>query len=122
MSRRRGVVVSDDEDTSHPSRTPAPARTTASSRSVSSRKEPRASTAVPEPPAPDLPSVAKLSPEEVQKVRLLLADIQPLRGILTSAMAIVSDAAVTVEELPVSTKNTEVSACCSPFLSCCMVD
>jgi len=74
-----------------------------------SRKE-RHRASVPEAPIPDLKEVAKLSPEEVQKLRLLTADIQPLHQILTTAMSVISDAAVAVEELPVSERNTEVYA------------
>jgi hypothetical protein len=107
MSRRRGVVVSDDEAT------PAPSRT-ATSRSVSQKERPRAS----DPPAPDLPAVAKLSPEEVQKVKLLLRDLHPLKAILTSSMSIVSDTAVAVEELQVSAENTEVCFVLLFFTDC----
>ena len=105
MSRRRGVVLSDDESSA-----PPPSRSS-NARSAPRKERPRAS--APEAPPPDLKDVAKLSPEEAQKIRLLTADIQPLHQIVTTAMGVISDAAVAIEELPVSERNTEVS---SPIL------
>ena len=100
MSRRRGVVLSDDDESA-----PPPSRSS-NGRSASRKERPRAS--APEAPVPDLKEVAKLSPEEVQQLRLLTGDIQPLHQILTNAISVISDAAVSIEELPVSERNTEV--------------
>jgi hypothetical protein len=100
MSRRRGVVLSDDESSA-----PPPSRSS-NSHSAPRKERPRAS--APEAPVLDLKEVAKLSPEEVQKLRLLTGDIQPLYQIITTAIGVVSDSAVAIEELPVSERNTEV--------------
>lgn len=52
--------------------------------------------------------MAVLSAEEVAKIRLLETENHALTQKLTSAMAIISDAAVAVEELQVTAANQEV--------------
>jgi hypothetical protein len=98
MSRRRGIVHSDDEELAA-----APSRSSA----VHSTSRNQSSRGPTEGPIPDLPAVAKLSPEEVQKLRLLMADHQATT-MITSAMNVINDTAVAVEELEVSDENKEV--------------
>ena len=100
---RRGVVVSDDEDSTPSSRQPRQS----TSRS-GPRKEVLRPSAATDVEVPNLPSVAKLSPEEVQQLGLLCSDRRNLRQHIIAAMAIISDAAVAVEELKTSAENSRV--------------
>lgn len=100
---RRGVVVSDDEDSTPSSRQPRQS----ASRSGSRREVLRPSAAT-DAEVPSLPSVAKLSPEEVQQLGLLSSDRRNLRQHIIAAMAVISDAAVAVEELKASAENSRV--------------
>jgi hypothetical protein len=117
MSRRRGVVRSDDESTPAP-----PSRSSRHSTSTTTTAGPgpsRLSKHVSRPTEPaadlDLPNLAILSPEEVSKIRLLETENHALTQKVASAMAIISDAAVEVEGLKVSAANQEVSIPINPY-------
>ena len=97
MLRRRGVVHSDDEDTSVP-----PSR-----HSITSDARPSISRPAP-PSTSNLPSVAKLQPGHIAEIRLLDGNTNTLTAKIASAMGIISEVAVAVEGLGVSTENTEV--------------
>jgi len=104
MARLRREIVSDDEE---PSVTP---RRPTNSRASLRRDAPRASTeGTTAEPIPDLPGVAKLAPEDVQNIRRITGDYTKIARLVGSAVAIISDAAVAVEELNVSAKDPEVS-------------
>jgi hypothetical protein len=110
MSRhRRGVVLSDDETPAPPAKRVRQTDTrTPSSRPSTSRPSnaaaPRVSEAI-----INLPSVTKLPPEEITKIRLLKEDTRGLKNRVVAVMGIIADAAVSVEELEGSEKHTEVS-------------
>ena len=105
-SRRRGIVLSDDDST--PATSSSRLRTSTAHQTASGR--PSKHSRGPTEPAADLslPVVAVLSPEEVSKIRLLETENHALTQKITSAMAITSDAAVAVEELPITAANQEV--------------
>jgi len=114
MAPRRGIIVSDDESAPAPSTSIRPRQSLTSltssrpSKSKSSR-EPRESRPTDSVEADlNLPIVSVLSPEDVGKIRVLETETFPLTQKLSSAMAMLSDAAVSVEELPVSAANQEV--------------
>lgn len=105
--------MSDDEQT------PAPATSSRSRQSLASTSRPSKSkhsresrdsrpTEVMEADL-DLPIVSVLSPEDVGKIRVLETETFGLTQKLTSAMSMISDAAVAVEELHVTAANHEVS-------------
>jgi hypothetical protein len=85
MSRRRGVVQSDDEETS-----------------------PRVSSRPSEVDAPTLPNVVKLETEHYQKMRLVESEMRAWSNELVQAMSRVSDAAVGIEELKDMPRREEV--------------
>jgi hypothetical protein len=105
--------VSDDEQT------PAPATSSRSRQSLASTSRPSKSKHSRESrdsrPTEsieadlDLPIVSVLSPEDVGKIRVLETETFGLTQKLTSAMSMISDAAVAVEELHVTAANHEVS-------------
>jgi len=99
MSRRRGVVHSDDEENTpvQPSRN--------SHRPVARPSRP--SEVVP-PQIPDLPNVAKLDAQDLQKVLLIESHHRVLQEKLNNALNIVSDTAVAVEELKDMPQRSEV--------------
>ena len=92
MSRRRGVVHSDDEGEP-------------SSRN-SHRPVPRPSR--PSEAIPELPNVAKLSAEDLQRIRLIDGENRALKEKINNAFNTVGDAAVAVEELKLSNHRAEV--------------
>ena len=107
MSRnRRGVVLSDDEGTAPPPSRLSHGRSV--SRPQTSRTPAsRPSAAASEPPI-ILDIVAKLTPEDLDKIRILDRENRTLRSIIMNAVSIISDTAVTVEELNVSGEHAEV--------------
>jgi hypothetical protein len=107
MSRnRRGVVLSDDEGTA-----PPPSRLS-NGRSVSrtqTSRTPASRTSAAASEAPIiLDRVAKLTPEDLDKIRILDRENRALRGLIMNAVSIISDTAVAVEELNVSGEHAEV--------------
>jgi len=107
-SRRRGIVLSDDDST--PAASSSRLRTSTAHQTTAASGRPSKHSRGPTEPAADLslPVVAVLSPEEVSKIRLLETENHALTQKITSAMAITSDAAVAVEELPITAANQEV--------------
>jgi hypothetical protein len=110
MSRlRRGVVLSDDETQAPPAKrirqtdTRAPSSRPSTGRPANAAAAARVSEAI-----INLPSVTKLPPEEVEKIRLLGEDTRVLKNRLVGVMGIIADAAVSVEELEASEKHAEV--------------
>ena len=99
MSRRRGVVNSDDEESSITPGTTAPPPLNPRGRGN------RQSTAGPS--IHDIPSVAKLSPEQVEQIRLLAKPTDVHKSIM-SVITIITDAAVAVEGMESSSENPEV--------------
>lgn len=106
MSRnRRGVVLSDDEGTA-----PPPSRLSAvhpESRSHKSRSSHSRPSAASETPIV-LDTVAKLAPEDLDKIRLLDHENRQLTARITAAIATINETAVTVELLEDSADNKEV--------------
>ena len=132
MAPRRGIVLSDDESAhaaSTSTRSKQSLTSLTSSRPSKSRpsRESRESRPTDSDEADlNLPIVSVLSPEDVGKIRVLETETFPLTQKLSSAMAMLSDAAVSVEELPVSAANQEVpslhslplaNSTCDRFLS-----
>lgn len=109
MSRnRRGVVLSDDEG-------PAPQLSRLSNgrsdpRSLvsrSSKSRPSAAASASETPV-ILENVTKLSPEDLDKIRLLHDENRRLTARITAAIGTINETAVTVELLEDSAANKEV--------------
>ena len=87
MSRRRGVVHSDDEDGS-------------SRNSLRAGSRPSRPSEVPLQTVPDLENVVKLDTQHYEKIRLILArENRQMADQLGKAIGLVSDAAVPIEEL-----------------------
>jgi len=106
MSRRRGVVRSDDEDEAP---TPAPSRRPdAAHNRLSKPTKPQQRRAEPDPAVLDLPNLAVLTAERAQAIREPDRLRERLAKAVENAMSIISDSAVAVED--VSDENSEVTA------------
>lgn len=116
MSRRRGVVLSDDESTPTP-RQPRPALSTRKvSRQDSSRATSR-TTATAKVDYSDYPEVAKIENQQLELIRQLIGmNPNQLNTRLTAVMSVLADTAVAVEELEVSDENKDVCLVC--FMGC----
>jgi len=105
MSRRRGVVLSDDESTSTPSTRSAPLSSRRVSRPAAPRGNPRAAKV----DYSDFPEIAKLVNAQLEPIRQLVGmNPNQLNTRLTAVMSVLADAAVAVEELEVSDENQDV--------------
>lgn len=58
---------------------------------------------------PELPNVAKLSAEDLQRIRLIDGENRALKEKINNAFSTVGDAAVAVEELKLSNHRAEVN-------------
>jgi hypothetical protein len=104
MSRRRGVVRSDDEDAA-PTQS---RRSTATARpSGRSQKQQRQTETVVDPAVLELPNLAFLANEHAEALRAPLKLRDKLAELVANAMNVISDTAVAVED--VSDENSEVS-------------
>jgi hypothetical protein len=119
MSRRRGVVVSDDEET------PAPATSRQSNGRVSSSRRPastetgESSARVKKGPANkevrdvpeeilNLPSVGNYNPQEIQGLLAFKDDNKKLIHAITASLNVISASAIAVAELKDPDGKTEV--------------
>jgi hypothetical protein len=103
MSRRRGVVRSDDENAA-PTQ---PRRSTATARPSGRSTKQQRQTEQFDPAVLELPNLAFLTNEHAEAVRAPLMLQNRLAELVANAMSVISDTAVAVED--VSDENSEVA-------------